>query len=161
MVAWFAPFLTSVWWHIGKYEIKNIFSKSFKSLYFWLGIWVQGPYFDGKNTPHSLSMFITTSELCGFGIGFGIGRKYRPITVSVSVSGRNQNGGFGRSLVWAHWLYRSYYARKMRAQYWNHFWYQMSNRHLWQLKKSKSWGPFWSYQLNSTANSAHLAHFMR
>ena len=101
MVAWFAPFLTSVWWHIGKYEIKNIFSKSFKSLYFWLGIWVQGPYFDGKNTPHSLSMFITTSELCGFGIGFGIGRKYRPITVSVSVSGRNQNGGFGRSLKMA------------------------------------------------------------
>ena len=44
-------------------------------------------------------MFITTSELCGFGIGFGIGRKYRPITVSVSVSGRNQNGGFGRSLL--------------------------------------------------------------
>ena len=43
-------------------------------------------------------MFITTSELCGFGIGFGIGRKYRPITVSVLVSGRNQNGGFGRSL---------------------------------------------------------------
>ena len=99
MVAWFAPFLTSVWWHIGKYEIKNIFSKSFKSLYFWLGIWVQGPYFDGKNTLHSLSMFITTSELCGFGIGFGIGRKYRPITVSVSVSGRNQNYGFGRSLT--------------------------------------------------------------
>ena len=59
----------------------------------------------------------------------------------------------------AHWLYRSYYARKMRAQYWNHFWYQMSNRHTWQLKKSKSWGPFWSYQLNSTANSDHLAHF--
>ena len=23
-------------------------------------------------------------------------------------------------------------------------------------KKSKSWGPFWSYQLNSTANPAHL-----
>ena len=45
-------------------------------------------------------MFITTSELCGFGIGFGIGRKYRPITVSVSVSGRNQNGGFGRSLMY-------------------------------------------------------------
>ena len=33
--------------------------------------------------------------------------------------------------------------------------------HPWQLKKSKYWGPFWSYQLNSTANSAHLAHFMR
>ena len=28
---------------------------------------------------------------------------------------------------------------------------------VWQLKKSKSWWPFWSYQLNSTANSAHLA----
>ena len=25
--------------------------------------------------------------------------------------------------------------------------------------KSKSWGLFWSCQLNSTANSAHLAHF--
>ena len=36
--------------------------------------------------------------------------------------------------------------RKMRAQYWNHFWYQMSIRHLclWQLKKSKSWEPFWN-----------------
>ena len=55
------------------------------------------------------------------------------------------------SLVVTHWLYRNFYARKMRAQYWNHFWYQMSNRHLWQLK-------FWSYQLNSTANPAHLPH---
>ena len=27
------------------------------------------------------------------------------------------------------------------------------------IKKSKSWGLFWNYQLNSTANSAHLAHF--
>jgi hypothetical protein len=26
----------------------------------------------------------------------------------------------------------------------------------WQLKKSKSWEPFLSYQLNSTANPAHL-----
>ena len=32
----------------------------------------------------------------------------------------------------------------------------MNNRHPWQLKKSKSWGPFWSYQINSTANPAHL-----
>ena len=31
----------------------------------------------------------------------------------------------------------------------------MNNRHPWPLKKSKSWGPFWSYQLNSTANSAN------
>ena len=35
----------------------------------------------------------------------------------------------------------------------------MNNRHPWQLKKSKSWGPFQSYQLNSTVNTAHLAHF--
>ena len=32
----------------------------------------------------------------------------------------------------------------------------MNNRHPWPLKKSKSWGPFWSYLLNSTANPAHL-----
>jgi hypothetical protein len=31
----------------------------------------------------------------------------------------------------------------------------MNNRHPWQLKKSKFWGPFWSYQLNSTAKSAY------
>ena len=35
----------------------------------------------------------------------------------------------------------------------------MNNRHPWQLKKSKSWRPFWSYQLNSTANLANLAQF--
>ena len=28
-----------------------------------------------------------------------------------------------------------------------------------QLKKSKSCGPVWSYQLNSTANSVHLDYF--
>ena len=28
----------------------------------------------------------------------------------------------------------------------------------WQLKKIKSWWPFRSYQVNSTANSTHLAH---
>ena len=38
------------------------------------------------------------SRSSGFGIGYGIGRKYRPIRVSVSVSDRNQNSGFGRSL---------------------------------------------------------------
>ena len=32
----------------------------------------------------------------------------------------------------------------------------MNIRHPGQLKKWKSWGPFWSYQLNSTANPAHL-----
>ena len=35
---------------------------------------------------------------CGFGIGYGIGRKYRPIWVSVSVSDLNQNSGLGRTL---------------------------------------------------------------
>ena len=34
----------------------------------------------------------------GFSIGYGIGKKYRPIKVSVSVSDQNQNSGFGRSL---------------------------------------------------------------
>ena len=36
----------------------------------------------------------------------------------------------------------------------------MNNRHPWPLKKSKSWGLFWRYQPNGTANSAHLAHFL-
>ena len=31
----------------------------------------------------------------------------------------------------------------------------MNNRHPWQLKKSKLWGLFCSYQLNGTANSAY------
>ena len=35
---------------------------------------------------------------CSFGIGYGIGRKYLPIWVSVSVSDRNQDSGFGRKL---------------------------------------------------------------
>ena len=37
--------------------------------------------------------------------------------------------------------------------------HKMNNGHPWQLKKSKSWGPFWSYQLNSTADLANLAQF--
>ena len=32
----------------------------------------------------------------------------------------------------------------------------MNNRQPWQLKKSKSWGPFWSYQIDSSTNSAQL-----
>jgi hypothetical protein len=36
----------------------------------------------------------------------------------------------------------------------------MNNWHLWQLKKSKPWGPFWSYQLKSSANPAHLPQKM-
>ena len=48
----------------------------------------------------------------------------------------------------------------MRVPRYQCFSHQMNNRHPWQLKKSKSWGPFWSYQLNSTGNLAHLAHFL-
>jgi len=36
------------------------------------------------------------------------------------------------------------------------FSHKMNNRHPLQLKKSESWEPFGSYQLNSTANPAHL-----
>jgi len=35
----------------------------------------------------------------------------------------------------------------------------MNNWHPWQLKKSKSWELFWSYQLDSTADLANLAKF--
>ena len=38
--------------------------------------------------------------------------------------------------------------------------YKMKVWHPLLLKKSKSWGPFWTYQLKSTANSAHLAQFL-
>jgi hypothetical protein len=55
-----------------------------------------------------------------------------------------------------HYIRMNYYVQKMgglRAK-WNSA--PMNKRHPWQLKKIKSWGPFWSYQLNSTANLAHL-----
>ena len=42
----------------------------------------------------------------------------------------------------SHWLYGSFYARKMRAQHWNHFWAKKKVWHPWQLKKFKSWGRF-------------------
>jgi hypothetical protein len=35
-------------------------------------------------------------------------------------------------------------------------WVSMYNRHPLQLKKSKSWEPLWSYQLNSTADLANF-----
>ena len=56
----------------------------------------------------------------------------------------------------ARWLQMNYYAWKMRAPKSQFFLPQMNNRHPLQLKKSKSWGPFLSFQLNSTANPAHL-----
>ena len=56
----------------------------------WQQIWCQGPFYDEKNTLYSLK--------CGFGIGYGIGRKYWTNWVSVLVSDLNQNRGFGRTL---------------------------------------------------------------
>ena len=79
-------------------ELKIFFQDHSKIFINWLGIWIQVPYFDRKNIPHSLCKCITTSELGGFGIGYSIDRKYRQIRVSVSVLDRNQNSGFGRSL---------------------------------------------------------------
>ena len=37
--------------------------------------------------------------------------------------------------------------------------HKMNNWQPWQLKKSKSWEHFWSYQPNSTADLANLAQF--
>ena len=57
---------------------------------------------------------------------------------------------------WSLWLRLNYYTSKMRGHRQQWISHQMNNRRPWQLKKLKSWGPFWSYQLNSTANPAHL-----
>ena len=50
-----------------------------------------------EKIPHTIGNQIFPLK-CGFGIGYGIGRKYQPIWVSVLVSDRNQNSGFGRTL---------------------------------------------------------------
>ena len=54
------------------------------------------------------------------------------------------------------WLRLNYYTPKMRGHRWQWISHEINIRHPGQLKKLKSWGPFWSYQLNSTANLAHL-----
>ena len=56
----------------------------------------------------------------------------------------------------ARWLQINYYAWKMSAPRSQCFLPQLNNRYQLQLKTSKSWGLFWSYQLTSTANPAHL-----
>ena len=56
------------------------------------------------------------------------------------------------------WLGLSYYAWKMRALNGQWISAKMKDWPHWQLRKSKFWGPFLSYQLNSTANPAHLPH---
>ena len=54
----------------------------------------RGPFMMEK-TPHAIGNQILTLK-CGFGIGYGIGRKYWPI--QVSVLDLNRNSGFGRTL---------------------------------------------------------------
>ena len=46
----------------------------------------------------------------------------------------------------------------MRGHGFQWFSHKMNNRHPLQLKKSKSWELFGSYQLNNTANLANLAN---
>ena len=51
------------------------------------------------------------------------------------------------------------YPKKCEGISSNTFYIRYLNiRHPGQLTKWKSWEPFWSYQLNSTANPAHLPH---
>ena len=60
-----------------------------------------GPFYDEK-IPHTIGNQIFSLK-CGFGIGYGIGRKYRPIWVSVL--DLNQSSGIGHTLGQS----RSYY----------------------------------------------------
>ena len=45
---------------------------------------------------------------------------------------------------------------KIRRHRYHWISHKMNVRHPGQLKKLKSWWPFWSYQLNSTANPAQF-----
>ena len=54
---------------------------------------------------------------------------------------------------YSRWPSLKNYTPKMRGHKQQWISHKMNNRHPW--KKSKSWRPFWSYQLNSTANPVH------
>ena len=70
---------------------------------------------------------------------------------------RKSHFNFGRKFEFTSlWLRLNYYTPKMQGHKQQWISHKMNNWHPWQLKKSKSWGPFWSYQLSSTANPAHL-----
>ena len=56
------------------------------------------------------------------------------------------------------YLGRNYYGHKMWALRWAWKIAQINNRHQCQLKFSKFWEPFWSYQLNSLAKPADSPH---
>ena len=77
------------------------------------------PYFDGKNTRHSLSKCITTSEVWWFQYWLRYWPKVGPIRVSVSVSDLNQNSGFGRSLAQTLLRQCSDIAETMLRNYWD------------------------------------------
>jgi hypothetical protein len=58
------------------------------------------------------------------------------------------------------WLRLNYYTLKIgghRKQWISH---KVNMWHPGQLKQNKSWGPFWSFQLNSKANLANVAHYV-
>ena len=57
---------------------------------------LRGPFMIEK-IPHNIGNQILFLK-CGFSISYGIGQKYQPILVSVSVLDLNQNSGFGRTL---------------------------------------------------------------
>ena len=50
-----------------------------------------------EKIPHIIGKWILPLR-CGLGICYSIGRKYRPMWVSVTVLDLNQNSGFGRTL---------------------------------------------------------------
>ena len=64
---------------------------------------------------------------------------------------------FGPDQQGTHWLRLKLYTQKCESTNNNRFHIKWINP--WQLKKSKSWEPFWSYQLISTADLANLAIF--
>ena len=59
-------------------------------------------------------------------------------------------------ISFTHWLRLKKYTPKMSGQKYQLISHKINIRHPHQLKKWKSLEPFWSYQLNSTANPAHL-----
>ena len=66
------------------------------------------------------------------------------------------NDAFFQNFFSTHWLRTKYYTKNGFEQWILH---KINILRPWQLKKSKCWEPFWSYQLNSTADLANLAQF--
>ena len=56
----------------------------------------------------------------------------------------------------SHWLKLKQYTQKMWGHKYQWISHKINIQQPGQLKKWKSWEPFWSYQVNTTANSAHL-----